>query len=124
MITDFGHTSSLIASARLAERAEQANEMATRQDVALIPDRAFFSALQARAMLGVAQQNIATRKATQAQISELTRNNHRSTLDLDLASGNVLQGQMELLGETLKNLGVKLLWTMALEVPHNGPVFH
>ena len=94
LITDFGRTSNLIASSKLQERAEQANELATREAVVLVVDQAFYGALQAQALLQVAQQTITTRQATQGQVDQLTRNNLRSTLDLTFANVNLSQAQL------------------------------
>ncbi len=94
LITDFGRTSNLVASSKLEERAQQANALATREDVVLVADQAFYQALQAQALLQVAQQTVATRQATQGQVNQLTANNLRSTLDLTFANVNVSQAQL------------------------------
>ena len=94
LITDFGHTTNLVASSKLQERAQQANELATRDDVVLIADQAFYNALQAQALLQVAQQTVNTRQATQGQVNQLTQNNLRSTLDLTFANVNLSQAQL------------------------------
>jgi outer membrane protein len=97
LITDFGRTSNLVASARLSEKADQADEIAKREDIVLMTDRAFFGALKAQAMLRVAQRNLAARRGTEAQINGLLETHERSTLDLGLASGNTVQAQLQLL---------------------------
>ena len=94
LITDFGHTTNLVASSKLQERAQQANELATREDVVLIADQAFYNALQAQALEQVAQQTVDTRQATQGQVNQLTQNNLRSTLDLTFANVNLSQAQL------------------------------
>jgi outer membrane protein len=94
LITDFGHTSNLVASSKLQERAENASEMATRDDIVLATDQAFYSALQAQALLRVAQQTVSTRQSTQGQINQLTQNKLRSTLDLSFANVTVSQAQL------------------------------
>jgi outer membrane protein len=94
LITDFGHTSNLVASAKLQDRAQHANEMATQEDIVLATDQAFYNALQAQALLRVAQQTVFTREATQGQIKQLTQNKLRSTLDLSFADVNVSQAQL------------------------------
>jgi outer membrane protein len=94
LITDFGRTTNLVASAKLQERAQQANELATREDVVLITDQAFYNALQAQALLRVAEQTVNLRQTTQSQINQLTQNNLRSTLDLTFANVNVSQAQL------------------------------
>jgi outer membrane protein len=94
LITDFGRTTNLVASTRLQERAQQANEMATREDVVLVTDQAFYNALQAQALLQVARQTVNLRQTTQSQVNQLTQNKLRSTLDLTFANVNLSQAQL------------------------------
>jgi outer membrane protein len=94
LIMDFGHTHNLVASSKLEVEAQQSREQATREDVVLVTDQLFYSALQAQAVLQVADQTVKTRQATQAQIGELTKNNLRSTLDASFANVNVSQAQL------------------------------
>jgi outer membrane protein len=97
LLTDFGRTGNLIASAKLQEKAENANALATTEDIVLATDQAFFDALQAQALLKVAEQNVTTRKTTDTQISELTKNKLKSTLDLSFAEVNLSQARLLLL---------------------------
>src|SRR5208283_3806484 len=46
LITDFGHTTNLVASARLQARADEQNAVATKRDVLVATDQAFYGALQ------------------------------------------------------------------------------
>jgi outer membrane protein len=94
LITDFGRTTNLVASTRLQERARQANELATREDVVLITDQAFYNALEAQALLQVAKQTVNLRQTTQTQVNQLTQNKLRSTLDLTFANVNLSQAQL------------------------------
>jgi outer membrane protein len=94
LITDFGRTGNLVASAKLQEKAQNANELATTEDIVLAADQAFFNALQAEALLKVAQQNVSTRQTTETQVSELTRNKLKSTLDLSFADVNLSQAKL------------------------------
>lgn len=94
LITDFGRTTNLVASTRLQERAQQANELATREDIVLITDQAFYNALQAQALLQVAKQTVNLRQTTQTQVNQLTQNKLRSTLDLTFANVNLSQAQL------------------------------
>ena len=61
LITDFGRTSNLVASSKLQEKAQDANALASTEDIILAADQAFFNALQAQALLKVAEQNVSTR---------------------------------------------------------------
>ena len=94
LITDFGRTTNLVASSKLQERAQQANELATKEDVVLVTDQAFYNALQAQALLQVAKQTVNLRQTTQSQVNQLTQNKLRSTLDLTFANVNLSQAQL------------------------------
>ncbi len=94
LLTDFGHTTNLVASAKLEEKAQNASALATEEDIVLIADQAFFNALQAQALLRVAQQNVSTRQTTDTQVSEMTKNKLRSILDLSFADVNLSQAKL------------------------------
>lgn len=97
LITDFGKTSNMVAYSKLQEKAQNANAMATEQDILIATDQAFYNALQAQALLRVAQQNVDTRQTTDSQVSELTKNKLKSTLDLSFADVNLSQAKLLLL---------------------------
>ena len=97
LITDFGKTGNLIASSKLQEKAQNANALATTEDIVIATDQAFFNALQAQALLKVAEQNVTTRQTTETLVSELTRNKLKSTLDLSFADVNLSQAKLLLL---------------------------
>ena len=97
LITDFGKTGNLVASSKLQEKAQNANALATTEDIVLATDQAFFNALQAQALLKVAQQNVGTRQTTQSQISAMTSNKLKSTLDLSFADVNLSQAKLLML---------------------------
>jgi outer membrane protein len=94
LITDFGKTSNLVASSKLQEKAQNANALATTEDIVIATDQAFFDALQAQALLKVAVQNTSTRQTTQSQISSYTQNKLKSTLDLSFADVNLSQAKL------------------------------
>lgn len=97
LITDFGRTTNLVASSKLQEKAQNANALATNEDIVLAADQAFFNALQAQALLKVAEQNVSTRQTTEKQISEMTKNKLKSTLDLSFADVNLSQAKLLML---------------------------
>jgi outer membrane protein len=86
-----------VASSKLQEKAQNANALASTEDIVLAADQAFFNALQAQALLKVAEQNVSTRQTTDTQISELTKNKLKSTLDLSFADVNLSQAKLLLL---------------------------
>jgi outer membrane protein len=94
LITDFGHTTNLVASARLQARAEAQNAAATKQDVLLAVDQAFYNALQTRAVLQVAEQTVASRQLLSDQVSALTKSKLKSDLDLSFANVNLAQAKL------------------------------
>src|SRR5579872_7301445 len=55
LITDFGRTHNLVASAQLQEKAQQSSQTATANDIILAVDQAFYHALSAQALVKVAQ---------------------------------------------------------------------
>ncbi len=94
LITDFGHTTNLVASARLQARADEQNAVATKQDILLAVDQAFYNALQTHAVLQVAEQTVASRQLLADQVSALTKSKLRSDLDLSFANVNLAQAKL------------------------------
>lgn len=94
LLTDFGRTINLVSSSKLLEKAQNANALATEEDIVLATDQAFYNALQAQTLLKVAQQTVATRQNVEHQIDELTKNKLKSTLDLAFAQVNLSQAQL------------------------------
>jgi outer membrane protein len=97
LITDFGRTRNLVLSSKLREKAQDANALATTEDIVLATDQAFYNALQAQALLTVAQQNVKMRETTDNQVSVMTKNKLKSTLDLSFADVNLSQAKLLLL---------------------------
>lgn len=94
LITDFGHTTNLVASARLQAKADEQNAVATKEDVLLAADQAFYNALQTHAVLRVAEQTVASRQLLSDQVSALTRSKLKSDLDLSFANVNLAQAKL------------------------------
>jgi len=97
LITDFGRSRNLVASANLREEAEQQSALATAADVMLAVDRSFYAALSAQAELTVAQQTVETRQTTADQVQALAQAKLRSDLDLSFANVNLAQAKLLLL---------------------------
>ena len=85
LITDFGRTTNLAASSRLQASAEGYNAQATREQVLLEVDRAFFGVLQAQALENVARQTVDTRQLLLERVSILAQNKLKSDLDVSFA---------------------------------------
>ncbi|HTV07280.1 MAG TPA: TolC family protein [Acidobacteriaceae bacterium] len=94
LITDFGRTHNLILSQKLEEKAQNANALATTEDIVLATDQAFYNALEAQALVRVAAQTVNTRQTTETQVSEMTRNKLKSTLDLSFAQVDLSRGRL------------------------------
>jgi outer membrane protein len=94
LITDFGHTTNLVAGARLQARADEQGAAATKQDVLLAVDQAFYNSLQTHAVLQVAEQTVASRQLLSDQVSALTKSKLRSDLDLSFANVNLAQAKL------------------------------
>ncbi len=97
LVFDFGHTSNLIASSKLYEKAQNAHALASQLDIVLMTDQAFYDTLEAQELVQVAQQTVNARQATDEQITELTKNKLRSDIDLAFADENVDQAKLLLL---------------------------
>jgi outer membrane protein len=94
LLTDFGRTVNLISYSKLLEKAQNANALATVEDIVLATDQAFYNALEAQALLKVAQQTVSTRQSVQHQVDELTKNKLKSNLDLSFAEVNLSQAKL------------------------------
>jgi outer membrane protein len=94
LITDFGHTTNLVASARLHAQAEDQNAIATKEQIILAVDQAFYNALQAQAVQRVAEQTVAARQLLVDQVSALTKSKLKSELDLSFASVSLAQAKL------------------------------
>ena len=97
LITDFGRTTNLAASANFAAKAENQNAVATREQILLAVDQAFYSALQAHAVLTVAQQTVSARQTVSDQVEALFKSKLRSQLDFSFAAVNLAQAKLLLL---------------------------
>ncbi len=94
LITDFGRTANLTRSARLRAEAEANNAQATREQILLEVDAAYFAALQAQSVKRVAQQTVTTRQLFLDQVTALASNKIRSDLDVSFARVNVEEAQL------------------------------
>jgi outer membrane protein len=100
LITDFGRTTNLAASANYAAKAENQNAIATKEQVLLAVDQAFYSALQAHAVLTVAEQTVSARQTVSDQVEALFKSKLRSQLDFSFAGVNLAQAKLLLLDAT------------------------
>ena len=97
LITDFGRTNNLVATAALRAKASNLNAQATAAQIKLAADQAFYNALQANAELKVAEQTVSARQLVSDQITTLFNNKLKSQLDVSFANANVSQAKLLLL---------------------------
>jgi outer membrane protein len=97
LLTDFGRTTNLASSANLAAKAENQNALATKEQILLAVDQAFYGALQAHAVLTVAQQTVNDRQTVSNQADALFKSKLKSGLDLSFANVNLAQAKLLLL---------------------------
>jgi outer membrane protein len=96
LVTDFGRTQNLVASARLNAQAAQEGVNFSRADVLLNVDRAFYGALRAQAVLRVANETVKQRQLVSEQITVLAEKG-KSRSGLDVSFANVNLGEAKLL---------------------------
>ncbi|HEV2709548.1 MAG TPA: TolC family protein [Edaphobacter sp.] len=94
LVTDFGHTQNLVASAKLNEKARLADAEASREDIVLATDQVFYQAIEAEATLKVAEQTVSARQTLVDQVSALTSAKLKSDLDLSFAQVNLSQAKL------------------------------
>ncbi len=94
LIYDFGHTHNLVLSRKLEEKAANANALATTEEIVLATDQAFYDALTAQAEFNVARQTVDARQTTDNQVTEMTRNKLKSTLDQSFADVDLSQAKL------------------------------
>lgn len=97
LITDVGRTPNLVASSRFQAQATAKNYEATRYDVLLQVNRAYFDALHAQSLIRVAEETVAARQLLLDQVSELAKNKLRSQLDVSFTDVNVSEAKLLLL---------------------------
>ncbi len=97
LITDFGRTNNLVASANFTAKAEAQNSIATQEQILLEVNQAFFNALQTHAVLKVAEETVNERGVVADQIGALAKNKLKSDLDLSFANVNLAQAKLLLL---------------------------
>jgi outer membrane protein len=94
LITDFGRTKNLVSSADLSAKAAGQNVVATKKQILLAVDQAFYGALQAQAVVAVAHQTEGARQNVADQVGALFKNKLKSQLDFSFANVNLAQAQL------------------------------
>jgi len=97
LISDFGRTPNLVAESKLRAAASQQNYQATRYDVLLRVNQAYFNALRTQALVKVAQKTVDAREQMASQINSLAQSKLRSQLDVSFADVTVSQAKLLLI---------------------------
>ncbi len=97
LVTDFGRTSNLVESSRLRTQADEERTVAAIEDILLAVDQSFFHALEAEALLKVAEQTVAARKQVADKIHALAESKLRSELDASFADVDLAEADLLLL---------------------------
>ncbi len=94
LITDFGRTANLVASAKLQEKARLSDAEASKGEIVLATDQIFYQVIEAQETLKVAQQTVSARQTLTDQVSALASAKLRSELDLSFAQVNLSQARL------------------------------
>jgi outer membrane protein len=97
LITDSGRTSNLVASSRFSAQSAQQNLAATRYDVILAVDQAYYDVLRAEATIRVARQTVAARQLVVDQTTALAQNGLRSEVDVGFAAVSLSEAKLLLI---------------------------
>jgi outer membrane protein len=97
LITDFGRTTNLVASAEFHAKAEEENEAATRAQILLAVDHTFYEALETQALVQVAEETVQARQALADKVGALTKAKLKSDLDLSFANVDLSRSKLQLL---------------------------
>ena len=97
LITDFGRSSNLLSSSEFQAKAEDENAAATTAQIVLAVDQSFYSVLETKALVLVAQQTVDSRQLFVDKIKALTDAKLKSELDLSFAMVDLARGKLLLL---------------------------
>jgi outer membrane protein len=85
LITDFGRTNNLVASAKSRAQAQDQNAANIRAAIRIVVDQAYYQALAADAVLKTAQAVLTNRQLLLRQVRALAESSLKSTLDVSFA---------------------------------------
>ena len=94
MITDFGHTSNRVQSARFEAKAADQDQESIRQITLMQVQEAYFAAQAAESVRRTAQAVLDFRRVTLRQLSALAQSQLRSTLDVQFAQVMVSEAEL------------------------------
>jgi outer membrane protein len=94
LVTDFGRTHEFSKSSHFHAQAQQEKVVATRADVLLRVNLAYFGALKAQSVLHVAQETVKARQLVVDQVSALAKSNLKSGLDVSFSNVDLARAQL------------------------------
>jgi outer membrane protein len=97
LVTDFGRTTNLLSSSEFRAKAEDQNAAATRADILLAVDQAFYNSLDTQALVRVAEETVQARQTLVDKVQALTDAKLKSELDLSFAKVELARAKLLLL---------------------------
>ena len=97
LVTDFGRATNLLSSSKYGAKAEDQNAAATRADILLAVDQAFYSVLDTKALVRVAEETVQARQTLVDKVQALTDAKLKSELDLSFAKVDLARARLLLL---------------------------
>jgi outer membrane protein len=97
LVTDFGRTTSLLSSSEYGAKAEDQNAAATRADILLVVDQAFYNSLETKALVTVAEETVRARQTLVDKIQALTSAKLKSDIDLSFSNVELARAKLLLL---------------------------
>jgi len=94
LISDFGRTWNLVSSSQYQAKAADENAAATKQQIILAVDQAFYNTLETKALLAVALDTVKARQLLVDQVQALTDAKLKSELDLSFAKVDLARAQL------------------------------
>jgi len=97
LVTDFGRTTNLLSSSEYNAKAEGQTAAATRADILLVVDQAFYNSLETKALVTVAQETVHARQTLVDKVQALTNAKLKSDIDLGFSNVDLARGKLLLL---------------------------
>ena len=97
LVTDFGRSTNLLSSSESAAKAEDQNAAATRADILLAVDQAFYNSLDTQALVRVAEETVQARQTLVDKVQALAQAKLKSDLDLSFANVELARAKLLLL---------------------------
>jgi outer membrane protein len=113
LVTDFGRTTNLLSSSEYGARAEDQNAAATRADILLVVDQAFYHSLETKALVTVAEETVRARQTLVDKVQALTNAKLKSEIDLSFSNVELARAKLLLL-ESLNNHEISLTTLSAI----------